>query len=495
MVLSHTMASSSPLLLGRTRRDICHAVCSVIMPLNKVINHGFVGCLSAAPRFPSHFTSAVVVSSNRRGQLPPLHPSTSFCSSRQVHAYHPSPPSLLPTVLLRDSWTSPAGPGGDSPPPPPNRLFTSPCCAGSPPVRLMELCAGYPWIYNTEVLNFADISPLPVGTIVRVMSRDGKPVGIGQLNRHASLTVRMLQSQPPLCSTEAEVVSLLARRLRSLIGQNRGGGGGGMLPHRDDAPFRLVNGEADLLPGLLVDSLGQSVVVIRLDSLGMHQMEDMIVEEVERQLQPRIVCLHKINTKREKLASGGSEEYTTTMTKGDEEFDRLVKVREDDCLVAVNLTYPSPLSGWDCQGRSFRQLASQLAAGRTMLDVFTHFGEVAARCALGGATEVFMLEEDEQLAQCATETVKLNRLDEVCSVICRSDIKKELQKMNMSKLRFGVVCVTCPLSITWNYQQTNGQFGHRHRPSLKGQELLIKRSAELVEAGGSKCLFLNSPSL
>eukprot|EP00922_Rhytidocystis_sp_ex-Travisia-forbesii_P007845 GHVS01011607.1.p1 GENE.GHVS01011607.1~~GHVS01011607.1.p1 ORF type:complete len:365 (+),score=65.71 GHVS01011607.1:873-1967(+) len=315
MVLSHTMASSSPLLLGRTRRDICHAVCSVIMPLNKVINHGFVGCLSAAPRFPSHFTSAVVVSSNRRGQLPPLHPSTSFCSSRQVHAYHPSPPSLLPTVLLRDSWTSPAGPGG-----------------------------------------------------------------------------------------------------------------GGMLPHRDDAPFRLVNGEADLLPGLLVDSLGQSVVVIRLDSLGMHQMEDMIVEEVERQLQPRIVCLHKINTKREKLASGGSEEYTTTMTKGDEEFDRLVKVREDDCLVAVNLTYPSPLSGWDCQGRSFRQLASQLAAGRTMLDVFTHFGEVAARCALGGATEVFMLEEDEQLAQCATETVKLNRLDEVCSVICRSDIKKELQK-------------------------------------------------------------------
>eukprot|EP00921_Rhytidocystis_pertsovi_P001595 GHVQ01002702.1.p1 GENE.GHVQ01002702.1~~GHVQ01002702.1.p1 ORF type:complete len:495 (+),score=120.61 GHVQ01002702.1:253-1737(+) len=211
---------------------------------------------------------------------------------------------------------------------------STPVCSSSPlpsypEVRLKEndtktqrrLLAGHPWVFNSEIENYTDISHLPAGSLVVVTGTNHECVGMGMLNRRASLTVRMLTRRRQ-CHTngggggrmdnldllkdkkrvnnynswllsETEIKRLVASRIRQGIMQRQGAVSWTSF-------CRVVSGEADLIPGLVVDKFGPALVV-RFDSLGMQRLEGLILEELGQILQPKQISVSKMNLKTEKL--------------------------------------------------------------------------------------------------------------------------------------------------------------------------------------------------
>ena len=122
---------------------------------------------------------------------------------------------------------------------------------------------GGPWIYDNEI---ADISPgAEDGGLVRVCGENGWPLGQGFLNRRSKLTVRMLTRDP-----DAEInEDFFLMRLKNAWEYRK--------KVVDTSSCRLVFGEADFLPGLVVDKFSDVLVVESL-ALGIDRFKVTIVE-------------------------------------------------------------------------------------------------------------------------------------------------------------------------------------------------------------------------
>lgn len=257
-----------------------------------------------------------------------------------------------------------------------------------PKVQLQVRVRGrHPWFYRKMVRK--PKAPLPAGGVVHVVDRDGRPVGSGFYNPRTDLALRLFAHREVddpaqhFAEALAAAVTLREQTLR--------------LPDVTNA-YRLVHGEGDGFPGLVLDRLADAYVA-QVQSLGMLQQMEPLGEWL-RQRQPRCRLLLL-------------QDETAIEREGMERLPAPAPVPLE--VVEHGITYGVHAGGGHKTGffadqRDNRRLLRDLAKGRSVLDLCCNAGGFALNAAAGGARAVLAADLDEAMVAVAASNAQRNRL-------------------------------------------------------------------------------------
>lgn len=259
-----------------------------------------------------------------------------------------------------------------------------------------RLVAGHPWLYEGGVLRLTQ--PANDGDVVQVKDHRQRFLGVGFYNSRSKLRVRVL-------SPERETVdaAFFERRIREALALRRK-----YLPGATS--FRVVNAESDQLSGLIVDQYGD-VLVVQTSSLGMDLRKPLIVDVLQRVLEPRAIV--------ERNDSSGRRFEGLPEVHG-----LLAGALTGDVEVELNgLRFHVDLLGGHKTGLYLDQQVNharvaeliRMTPNAQVLDCFSFVGGFALSAAQAGAARVHLLEQSEEALAAARQHAEANGLAERCS--------------------------------------------------------------------------------
>jgi 23S rRNA (cytosine1962-C5)-methyltransferase len=301
-----------------------------------------------------------------------------------------------------------------------------------PPLRLKRneerrLRVGHPWVFSNEV----DVVQTPLtmfepGEAVEVQDYRGRAIGSGYVNPHSLICAR-------LCSRDRHYpwsASLIVHRLKVALSLRE------ML---FEQPFyRLVYGESDGLPGLVVDRYGE-ILVVQITTAGMERMRDEIIAALQKALKPIAVWLRNDSPMR------ALEQLPQYAEPAFGEVPERVRLSEHGVRFDVPLR-GGQKTGWYFDQRENRAYLARLAKDKRVLDVFSYIGAWGLQAAQAGALHVTCIDESKATLDLAQENAALNGLDGRIET-CRGDAFELLQALHAAGARFDVLVLDPPAFI------------------------------------------------
>jgi len=314
---------------------------------------------------------------------------------------------------------------------------------------------GHPWVFSNEVaIERSPLTALEAGECVNIMTHSGKPLGTAYVNPHSLICARMLSGQADRPLDEA----LLGRRVAHALALREKLG---WLPD-----CRIVYGESDRLPGLIVDRFAD-VLVVQIGTAGMERVRDEIVARLVELCAPAAVVL------RNDVASRALEGLASYVEVAYGDVPPTVSLRENGARFEI-----SPLegqkTGWYYDHRSNRARLSALAAGRSVLDCFSYVGGFGVQAALGGASSVLCLDSSESALERAKHNAELNGVAGQVDVR-KGDVFDSLRALRGEERRFDIVIVDPPAFMRRKKDR---------RAGLEAYRRLNRRAMQLVEDDG-----------
>ncbi|MDM4769320.1 class I SAM-dependent rRNA methyltransferase [Solimonas sp. SE-A11] len=286
-----------------------------------------------------------------------------------------------------------------------------------------RLRAGHLWAYSNELQTDASFRSIAPGSLCRVSDDRGKSLGIGYVNPHALLSVRLLAD-----SSEAAIDgSWFARRIESALA---------LRQRLYDAPYyRLVHGESDGLPGLVVDRFGEYCVV-QLGTAGMENLKAEVIAGLQQVLQPRGILLRNDGGLRE---LEGLPAYVEAVGEVPDEVE----------LLESGVRFLAPLragqkTGWFYDQHDNRDRLARYVRGARVLDVFSYVGGWAIRSAAFGATGVTCIDSSQPALDAAQRSAALNGFQ---IETIRDEALDALKALRREQRQFDVVVVDPPALI------------------------------------------------
>ena len=260
---------------------------------------------------------------------------------------------------------------------------------------------GHPWVFSGAVEKVeGDVSP---GDIGEVYSREGHFLGIGHLNPHSQIILRVLTQK----KEELNIDFFRERISKAAVLRDK------WLKGKTNA-YRLVNGEGDFLPGLMVDCYGGTFVLQCLTA-GMERLKGLLTDLIVRDFRPQSVYERSdVATRREEGLSESSG-----LLFGKEVPDR-IEIEEFGCHFRVNVKRGQK-TGFYLDQRENRFSLEELSQGKRILDCFCYTGAFAIHAGLGGAKELTLIDSSEEALGIAEEHFDLNRLKEIPHQLIRGD--------------------------------------------------------------------------
>jgi len=263
------------------------------------------------------------------------------------------------------------------------------------------LLRGHPWVFSGAVEKVeGDVSP---GDIGEVYSREGHFLGIGHLNPHSQIILRVLTQK----KEELNIDFFRERISKAAVLREK------WLKRKTNA-YRLVNGEGDFLPGLMVDCYG-GIFVLQCLTAGMERLKGLLTDLIVRDFRPQSVYERSdVATRREEGLSESSG-----LLFGKEVPDR-IEIEEFGCHFRVNVKRGQK-TGFYLDQRENRFSLEELSHGKRILDCFCYTGAFAIHAGLGGAKELTLIDSSEEALGIAEEHFDLNRLKEIPHQLIRGD--------------------------------------------------------------------------
>jgi 23S rRNA (cytosine1962-C5)-methyltransferase len=247
----------------------------------------------------------------------------------------------------------------------------------------------HPWVFSGAVQSLPDA--LEEGGIVAVRSAEGDLLGHAYVNTRCSILARMVSfgSEPPLDALRLKLESAWELRRRLMDGQG-------------DA-FRVVHGEGDGLPGLVVDKYAD-VVVIQVTTLGMEKLKPLVLDILRGFLRPRAIY------EKSNLPARREEGLPDAEGLLEGALDGPVEIVESGrrFLVAIE---GAQKTGFFLDQREMRSLVVRLGAGRRVLNAFSYTGAFSVCALAGGARRADAVDTSEPALELARRNVRLNGLD------------------------------------------------------------------------------------
>lgn len=321
---------------------------------------------------------------------------------------------------------------------------------------------GHPWIYSNEVRMDDQAKAIEPGAIVALVRVDGKEIGVGTFNPHSLICYRAF-TRNGAGSVDRE---FLSERLTRAVNLRE--------KLYDEPYYRMVYGDSDGLPGLIIDRFGE-VLVVQTATAGMDHLLDEILSILQELFAPTAVIVANSGAFRalenlplvSRLAVG-------TLADG-------LDVRENSLTF-----FADPLNGQKTgwfydQGVNRAQVAG-LTTNRSVLDLYAYSGGFGITAAAGGATDVTCIDRSETSLELASKAAAHNGFGDIVRTRT-GEVFSVLEKYADDRKRFGVVVADPPAFV-----KTRKDVG----PGAKGYRKLAKLAAAVVEPGGF--LFLASCS-
>ena len=254
--------------------------------------------------------------------------------------------------------------------------------------------AGGAWIYDNEIANV--VGSFDDGDVVLVHDFDGYPMGKGYINRHSKIRVRMLTRHQ-----EQEIDDVFWKmRLQAAWDYRKA--------TVDTSSCRIVFGEADFLPGLVIDKFSDVLVVESL-ALGIDRYKEHLVDLLKEILAADGITIRGVYERsdaKERLKEG-MERVKGFMGA---EFDTNVEIIENGVHYMVDVK-EGQKTGFFLDQKYNRLAVAKLSRGKRVLDCFTHTGSFGLNAAKGGAEYVLSVDISESAVEMAQKNAKANGLD------------------------------------------------------------------------------------
>lgn len=309
-----------------------------------------------------------------------------------------------------------------------------------------SLANGHPWIYRDHLPARLDVEP---GSWVRIVS--GTWAGVGICDPGSALAVRMYsRDRVPDAAWFSASVQRAKRRREPLVEDG------------STTAYRLINGEGDGLPGIVVDVYGP-IAVLRLDSAMLSRLTPWIVEAVQSHVDVKGVC--------QKTAAG------IEVLSGRPPPDRLV-VSEHGLRFFADIG-SGQKTGLFLDHRENRLALERWSRGKTVLNLFSYTGGFSLYAARGGAQRVTSVDRAPDAMARARDNVELNGLDPEIFEFVTADAMAHLEQLGREGKRFDIV-ISDPPSFARN--RTQRQRALRAYERLHGLALAVLAPGGLYAA-------------
>jgi 23S rRNA (cytosine1962-C5)-methyltransferase len=275
------------------------------------------------------------------------------------------------------------------------------------PKKERPVLLGHPWIFSGAV---ADLDPgLEPGRTVVVRSGAGEFLGRGYVNPRCAIVVRLLtRTEEPIDE------EFIRQRVAHALDLRRS-----ILPPETDA-YRLINGEGDFLPGIIVDVYA-STVVLQCLTAGAARLKPLMVEALAATLAPAGIYERSAGTVRREEGLRPEEGVVAGEVPAG-----LVLIREHGLRFLVDVR-SGQKTGFFLDQRDNRALVRQLAAGRDVLNAFAYTGAFSIYAAAGGAHHVASVESSARALGLARESWSANRLEASVMEFVEADVFRYLR--------------------------------------------------------------------
>lgn len=320
-----------------------------------------------------------------------------------------------------------------------------------------SLKAGGMWIFDNEI----DIitGDYTNGDIITVHDFDGYCLGRGFINTNSKITVRMMTRKKDVEINE----DFIEMRVRNAWEYRK--------TTVDTSSCRIIFGEADFLPGIVVDKFSDVLVVESL-ALGIDRLKPVILEKLKNILAEDGIQIRGIYERSDAKVrlQEGMERFKGFIGVP---FDTKVEIIENDVKYLVDVE-DGQKTGFFLDQKYNRLAMKRLCRDKRVLDCFTHTGSFALNAGIAGAKEVIGVDASELGVSQARENAELNGLSDRVSFRC-ADVFELLPELEKAGEKFDVVILDPPAFTKSRNSVKN---------AVKGYREINIRGLKLVTDGG-----------
>lgn len=316
-----------------------------------------------------------------------------------------------------------------------------------------SLKAGGMWIYDNEIDTIK--GDYANGDMVFVEDFDGYPLGHGFINTNSRLTVRMMSRKKDTVVDD----DFLEMRVRAAWEYRK--------TTTDTSSCRLIFGEADFLPGIVIDKFSDVLVVESL-ALGIDRFKPVILDKLKKVLAEDGIQIRGVYERSDAKVrlQEGMERFKGFI--GDP-FDTKVEIVENNVHYLVDVK-DGQKTGFFLDQKYNRLAIQRLCAGKRVLDCFTHTGSFALNAGLAGASSVLGVDASELGVAQAEENAALNGLSDTVKFRC-ADVFELLPELERQGEKFDVVILDPPAFTKSRSSVKNAVKGYREI-NLRGMKLV-----------------------
>ena len=319
------------------------------------------------------------------------------------------------------------------------------------------LKSGGMWVYDNEIDSI--LGSFENGDIITVHDFDGYFMGYGFINTNSKITIRILSRKKENQITE----DFIERRVRNAWEYRK--------QTVDTGCCRVIFGEADFLPGIVIDKFSDVLVVESL-ALGIDKLKPIILEKLTKVLAEDGVQIRGIYERSDAKVrlNEGMERFKGFIG---EPFDTKVEIAENGVKYIVDVE-DGQKTGFFLDQKNNRASIHRISKGKKVLDCFTHTGSFALNAGVAGASSVLGVDASELAVAQARENAALNGLSDTVKFEC-ADVFELLPKLEEEGERFDVVILDPPAFTKSRNSIKN---------AVKGYREINIRGMKLVKDGG-----------
>ena len=305
--------------------------------------------------------------------------------------------------------------------------------------RTRPVAGCHPWVFSGAFTSIPDgIKP---GTPVNLQSEKGEFLAKGYFNSYSQIAVRLWGYDK---DEEVNEGFFIRRIERAYYIRKR------FVESHDTNAYRLINGESDLLPGLVADKYADHLAV-QFHTRGIEAWKNEIVAALEKVLMPKGIY------ERSDMEARGIEELDKTKGLLGGEIPELITIKENGLKFLVDIK-GGQKTGFFLDQRDKRRALIKYADNAFLLNTFCYTGGFSAYALAGGARQVVSIDSSEPALALAKENIKLNGFDVTrCEFIC-GDVKNYLRN---EKKTFDVIILDPPAFIKDRKKKKDGLTGYR----------------------------------
>lgn len=325
-----------------------------------------------------------------------------------------------------------------------------------------RLSQGHLWIYSNEVdIRKTPLKNFSAGEQVVVISFQGKELGIAYINPQSLISARLVSRKSSVILDR----SLFVHRIKIALS---------LRERLFDKPFyRLIFGESDLLPGVVVDRFND-VLVVQITTAGMEQQRQALIEALDKVLSPSAIVLRNDVRIRD---MEGLELYSEVALGS---LPASTQIEENQTRFEIDLL-KGQKTGWFYDHRMNRARIQHYARDKRILDLFSYAGAWGLEAATAGASEVYCVDASEQALDWLDKSAEINKLDNISSI--QGNVFEVLKHLRDEKEKFDIVIVDPPAFIKRKKDFKEGMNAYRRVNQMAMQ--LCTRDALLVSASCS----------